>query len=123
MEEIDVWYPKVFIGNSIKSLNLVSFGKDANNINVLWYHYPDHRLRYYVKFIVTISCDLHFHTFPFDSHECIVDLKNWLGMVNEVTLNSLKIFTDDENGRVSVQGVKSLGNHFACLCRGLNFMK
>ena len=41
---------------------------------------------------------------------------------------------DDENvnpsqlhqsrlGRVSVQGVKSLGGHFACLCRGLNFMK
>ena len=26
-------------------------------------------------------------------------------------------------GRVSVQGVKSLGGHFACLCRGLNFMK
>ena len=25
--------------------------------------------------------------------------------------------------RVSVQGVKSLGGHFACLCRGLNFMK
>ena len=88
MEEIDVWYPKVFIGNSIKSLNLVSFGKDADDINVLWYHYPDHRLRYYVKFVVTISCDLHFHTFPFDSHECFVDLKNWLGMVNEVTLNS-----------------------------------
>ena len=25
--------------------------------------------------------------------------------------------------RVSVQGVISLGGHFACLCRGLNFMK
>ena len=25
--------------------------------------------------------------------------------------------------RVSVQGVKSLGGHFACFCRGLNFMK
>ena len=103
MEEIDVWYPKVFIGNSIKSLNLVSFGKNTDNINVLWYHYPDQRLRYYVKFIVTISCNLHFHTFPFDygnqSHECIVDLKNWLGFVEEVTLNSLKIFTDDENGQ------------------------
>ena len=24
-------------------------------------------------------------------------------------------------GRVSVQGVKSLGGHFACLCRGLDF--
>ena len=25
--------------------------------------------------------------------------------------------------RVSVQGVKSLSGHFACLCRGLNFVK
>ena len=25
--------------------------------------------------------------------------------------------------RVSVQGVKSLGGHFSCLCWGLNFMK
>ena len=24
-------------------------------------------------------------------------------------------------GRVSVQGVKSLGGHFACLCRGIEF--
>ena len=27
------------------------------------------------------------------------------------------------DSRVSVQGVKSLGGHFACLCRGLNFIK
>ena len=26
-------------------------------------------------------------------------------------------------GRVSVQGVKSLGGHFACLCRGFEFFK
>ena len=25
--------------------------------------------------------------------------------------------------RVSVQGVKSLGDHFACLCRGVDFFK
>ena len=26
-----------------------------------------------------------------------------------------------EQSRVSVQGVKSLGGHFACLCRGFEF--
>ena len=26
-----------------------------------------------------------------------------------------------KKGRVSVQGVKSLGGHFACLCRGFDF--
>ena len=32
----------------------------------------------------------------------------------------LKLSTSD-CGRVSVQGVKSLGGHFACLCRGFEF--
>ena len=31
----------------------------------------------------------------------------------------LDAYTD--NSRVSVQGVKSLGGHFACLCRGFEF--
>jgi len=28
---------------------------------------------------------------------------------------------DIHAGRVSIQGVKSLGGHFACLCRGFEF--
>ena len=40
-------------------------------------------------------------------------------------MNSLKATNGDadatEQGRVSVQGVKSLGGHFACLCRGFEF--
>ena len=35
----------------------------------------------------------------------------------------LKSSLDWSHHRVSVQGVKSLGGHFACLCRGLNIMK
>ena len=37
---------------------------------------------------------------------------------------SLKILGQQKgrfNNRVSVQGVKSLGGHFACLCRGFDF--
>ena len=33
------------------------------------------------------------------------------------------ITQNQQQTRVSVQGVKSLDGHFACLCRGLNFMK
>ena len=32
-----------------------------------------------------------------------------------------KLFLGGLRGRVSVQGVKSLGGHFACLCRGFEF--
>ena len=35
--------------------------------------------------------------------------------------NAAGIQLDFVLGRVSVQGVKSLGGHFACLCRGFEF--
>ena len=37
-------------------------------------------------------------------------------------MKSKEVF-DQLEGRVSVQGVESLGGHVACFCRGLNFMK
>jgi hypothetical protein len=39
---------------------------------------------------------------------------------NYSTEPSLKV-QDSDLARVSVQGVKSLGGHFACLCRGFEF--
>ena len=35
--------------------------------------------------------------------------------------STLGIIYSIVNSRVSVQGVKSLGGHFACLCRGFEF--
>ena len=35
--------------------------------------------------------------------------------------NYLKQIIVSQKSRVSVQGVKSLGGHFACLCRGFEF--
>ena len=35
--------------------------------------------------------------------------------------NYLKQLIVSQKSRVSVQGVKSLGGHFACLCRGFEF--
>ena len=33
------------------------------------------------------------------------------------------VVNNDYQGRVSVQGVKSLDDHFACLCQGFDFCK
>jgi hypothetical protein len=38
-----------------------------------------------------------------------------------VTKKTLQDLLSSLNARVSVQGVKSLGGHFACLCRGFEF--
>ena len=45
-----------------------------------------------------ISCNLDFKMFPFDSHVCILDLKNFVGSSWRVVLNSPKIATNDGNG-------------------------
>ena len=60
-------------------------------------------LHYSEIFSAQISCELNFQTFPFDSHECILELKNWIGAVfsetTGVRLNSPRIFTVNENGQ------------------------
>ena len=46
-------------------------------------------------------------------------------MFKYLKVNYLEQIFQEEEGisRVSVQGVKSLGGHFACLCRELNFFE
>ena len=79
-----------------------------------------------------ISTDVN-QIFPFYYHECFIWNKLftshsrspsyitlawfWLFSSHMFTCNSTLM----EWSRVSVQGVKSLGSHFACLCRGSEF--
>ena len=55
-------------------------------------------------------------------------IKAWLAISFLISLTSGSTFLVSTaspqarlNSRVSVQGVKSLGGHFACLCRGFEF--
>ena len=55
------------------------------------------------------------------------DIKTLICLVNSTAWTSNKLDTIQyfcaswARNRVSVQGVKSLGGHFACLCRGFDF--
>ena len=47
-------------------------------------------------------------------------------LVQEIIINpesEKRSLRQRSKNRVSVQGVKSLGDHFACLCRGVDFFK
>ena len=46
---------------------------------------------------------------------------NLLTVTLAFTISSLIFMPQGVYTRVSVQGVKSLGNHFACLCREFDF--
>ena len=94
----DIWYPKIYIDNSVEAQNLVSFGDDISTITSLWYFYPEHRVRYSTILRTKISCSLDYQTYPFDSHECNIRFKNWIGATYRLVLNSPQIYTNDENG-------------------------
>ena len=100
MEDMeDVWYPRIYVGNSIKIQSLVSSGADKSIMNMVWYHSPTNMLRYSVIFVTDVSCKLNFQTFPFDYHECNLILKNWLGSSYRVLLKSSRIYAMDQEGK------------------------
>ena len=72
-----LWTPAVYFGNAKDIKKSGSFGKDL--LAYLWYKSDNHLLHYSEIFMVTFSCGLNFEPFPFDSHECNLDLKNWIG--------------------------------------------
>ena len=54
----------------------------------------------------TVFCGLDFNHFPFDSHECFLDLKNWIGWSEVVILNS-PMFS---NGNEKVKSISNTSN-------------
>ena len=95
---VDIWYPKIYIANSVTIQSLVS-NTDATILNDLWYNYLSHTLRYNVIFVAKVSCKLDFQSFPFDNHECDLILRNWSGASYRIVLKSPTIYGLDEDGK------------------------
>ena len=95
---LDIWYPRIYVGNSLKIQSLVS-DTDTSIMNSLWFYSPTNTLRYSVIFVTDVSCKLNFQTFPFDYHECNLILKNWLGSSYRVLLKSSRIYAMDQEGK------------------------
>ena len=89
---MDIWYPEVFIGNSVEAQNLVSFDSGGKSLTSFMYNYPKHLVRYAVILTAKVACNMNFQTFPFDSHECILEIKNWIGASYRLVLNSPRIY-------------------------------
>ena len=98
-----LWSPIIYIGNSVKFKSQGSFGPDPKSLNLVWYYYYHHRLKYSEVFITSVSCKLDFKSYPFDSHDCIINLKNWYGASYRLILDQPRIFTVDEEGSLHMQ--------------------
>ena len=88
-----LWIPAVYFSNGITFRQF----PDTNKLSTLWFYLPNQRLRYSEVFVITISCSLQFQTFPFDSHQCKLKLRNWMGSIIRVLLNPPTIYTTTEN--------------------------
>ena len=82
----NLWTPSVYLGNAKNFRKFGSFGGDS--LSYLWYKFSPHMMHYSEIITATVSCGFDFVKFPFDSHVCILDLKNWLGWSEVVVLNS-----------------------------------
>ena len=88
----NLWTPIVYIGSAKNVQKLGSFGEES--LSYLWYQFSRHMMHYSEIVTATVFCELDFKHFPFDSHECILDLKNWIGWSEVVVLNS-PLFTKE----------------------------
>ena len=94
-----LWRPNVHWSNSIKILKLPSLNQ--NIIGSFWYNHPNHF--FYQEYLqLSISCDMNFEKYPYDSHECIMSLTNVIGNLELVNLQNPKIYgineTQNEDG-------------------------
>ena len=78
--------------------HLGAFGDDSNALSSIWFLLPINRMRYSEVFITNIGCDFDFTTYPFDTHTCILNLKNWIGADYRLKLNTPSIFTLNSTG-------------------------
>ena len=56
-------------------------------------------VKYAVILTAKVACNMNFQTFPFDSHECILEIKNWIGASYRLVLNSPRIYKIGLNGK------------------------
>ena len=56
---------------------------------------------------------MNFQSFPFDSHQCIFYLKNWIGSIRRVILTPPILVTNDEDGNnLEVEEIKLQGGKY-----------
>ena len=102
-----MWSPELYIGNDVQTQNLIFFGKNADSITSLWFHYAKSKLQYASIFTAKIACSLDFQTFPFDSHTCLMNFNNWIGAKHRITFGQPNSVHKDEFMRLGVQSLAS----------------
>ena len=96
LDKKHIWTPQIYFGKATDTIKSVSTGDEK--LSYLWFNSIDHYIIMADILLVTISCGMDFEKFPYDSHNCQISLKNWLGRQDRLQLRKPKLFTRSENG-------------------------
>ena len=88
----DVWTPTIYFSNAKEVNKLDSFG-EKESLSSFWYKNENILHTNEVTFIALMCNDIKFNNFPFDQHECDIELRNWNGQIDRVEYNQLELGT------------------------------
>lgn len=88
----EVWKPMYFLTNAAHVKNLESFG-DESTVSFSYFH-PNTLMFSGVQF-VTIFCNMDFDEFPFDKHVCMLKMRSWLDIAENVILNDTFLIVEN----------------------------
>ena len=85
-----VWTPSIVFTNAISVEKLETYGDDMTRRFFLFNSTKLHSQYFYyqVFLIIKITCDLNFHSFPFDSQKCELHYTNIIGHNDHIVLDN-----------------------------------
>ena len=90
-----IWKPRIMFQNSIKTK------LEFEDVEEVWYVDPN-VFRWSRYYTVSLSCKMDFSSYPFDSHNCTMELQNAFGRTDFVLLQKPKLFLDGKESKDNV---------------------
>ena len=85
-----IWTPEIYFSNSFDVRELKSLGK-LESSKALWYNHPGN-LYFSQALEANFKCNFDHKNFPFDQHECIFEMRCWVGATHKLKLKQPKLF-------------------------------
>lgn len=89
----EVWSPIFYLMNSLEVKRHGSFGGEITNS--FWYNHPNKLLDYKEVLYITLSCNMNFEMFPYDSHTCFFHMRAWNGDFKKVKLEKPILYAEN----------------------------
>ena len=96
-----VWSPDIGFGHMLMLEKMEGIGgRRATKSSTYLYASKEHLLIYGVPLQLTFSCPFDFTDFPFDSHECPIEVGERLALIKDVTHNTSQILHGNQSHRI-----------------------